>query len=164
MKGIKKLIISLLALVMVMGASMTAFAAGKGSITISNAKKEQVYNAYRVFDYYAADEGTNGANMANGGIYKLSNKFAGFKYDSVFSVGDGGILAFTDTFTAVDENGQPTAAAQALVADFGKAVLAYAAEKKIAPDGTNTQGGSDATEEAPLTISGLEYGYYVVDS
>ena len=56
MKGFKKLIISLLALVMVLGASVTAFAAGNGTIKIGKARNGQTYNAYRVFDFTAADE------------------------------------------------------------------------------------------------------------
>ena len=110
MKGIKKLIISLLALVMVMGASVTAFAAGTGSITVKGAKNGQVYNAYRVFDFIPADE----ANPAKGGTYKLSEKWskAGFT-DSFFTVDNQGFVVVSE------ENKTDTAAAA-----FGKKVIA----------------------------------------
>ncbi len=165
MKGIKKLIISLLALVMVLGASVTAFAAGNGKIEIGNARKGQEYNAYRVFDFTAADE------KMEEGVYTLSAKFAGlenytYKYKdngedkevkmtSFFTIGDKGIL---------NTEGLKTESDAAL---FGKAVLAYAKANDIAADATKaTEAGTgdDNDAEVVVTLDGLEYGYYVVDS
>ena len=145
MKGIKKLIISLLALVMVMGASVTAFAAGTGSITVKDAKKGQVYNAYRVFDFIPADE----ENPAKGGTYKLSEKWsnAGFT-DNFFTVDDQGFVVVSE------ENNTDTAAAA-----FGKNVIAFAKAKGIAADATDTASG-----DGNLLLGNLVYGYYVVDS
>ena len=162
MKGIKKLIISLLALVMVMGASMTAFAAA-GTITITNAKEGQIYNAYRVFDYVPADEDED--NAGNGGIYKLASKFSGLetyeftdngktvKMSSFFTVGDNDIL---DTSGLATEND---------VKVFAKGVLAYvkASNGTITNDGTTTA-AADASEDNAVTISVSNFGYYIVDS
>ncbi len=165
MKGIKKLIISLLALVMVLGASVTAFAAGEGTIKIGNARNGQIYNAYRVFDFTAADE-----KMENG-VYTLSAKFAGlesytYKYkegnedksvamSTFFTVGDKGIL---------NTNGLKSEADAIL---FGKAVLAYAKANDITSDAhKEAKAGEGAANDAEieLTLEGLEYGYYVLDS
>lgn len=165
MKGIKKLIISLLALVMVLGASVTAFAAGSGTIKIGNARNNQEYNVYRVFDFTPADE-----KMDNG-VYTLSAKFSGlenytynYKEDgqdktvamsTFFTIGDKGIL---------NTSGLKEDADAAL---FGKAVLAYAKANNIAADATKTataKEGAANDAEIELVIGGLEYGYYVIDS
>ncbi|WP_029231567.1 SpaA isopeptide-forming pilin-related protein [Butyrivibrio sp. VCB2006] len=154
MKALKRLVIALLVSVMVLGASITAFAAD-GSIKITNARKGQEYNAYRVFDFVVADEtDVNDKNQYTGGIYKLSTKFADFT-SSYFTVGDGGILDTSNIATETDAKA------------FGQEVLAYVAEMKakktpIAPDATKVANGEG--EEQVVEMLGLEYGYYVIDS
>jgi LPXTG-motif cell wall-anchored protein len=171
MKGIKKLVISLLALVMVMGASITAFAAG-GTITIENALAGQTYDAYRVFDYVPADAD----NAKAGGVYKLNADFASkgfadytYKYkdengkeisvamSSFFTVGDGDVL---------DTTGLGTKEKPGDVATFGKAALAFAKANGIAAKGSKTAGGEgvEAGKEVKATIDVDDFGYYVVDS
>ena len=148
MKGLKKFLTGILAgaLALTMtisaGTAMTAKAEGNGSITITNASKDQEYKVWRVFDYVAANEDA----MAQGGIYKLSSKFSAFK-STYFTVGDGGILDTSKLATEAD------------AAAFGQEVRAFAVEKNIAADGTGK-----ATADGELKITGLEYGYYVVDT
>ena len=50
MKRMKKLFVLLLAVVMMMGLSVTAFAAGDATIVINNANKNESYKAYKLFD------------------------------------------------------------------------------------------------------------------
>lgn len=172
MKGFKKLVIALLALIMVVGASVTAFAATAGTITIKNALAGQTYAAYRVFDYVPAD-----ADHADqGGVYKLNEEFAnaGFadftynykdadgkdksvKMSDFFTVGDGGIL---------DTTGLGTKENPGDVATFGKAAVAFAKANNIAPKGTATAGDENSKDgdEVKATISVDDYGYYAVDS
>ncbi len=162
MKGFKKLLTGILAATMIMGASITAFAnegaqagieqtVGAGTITIENAQWEQTYNAYRVFDYVPSE--VDNAKEA-GGIYKLSSKFAGFTYDSFFTVGEKGILSFTDGLTEAD------------AALFGKLVIAYAKANNIEADGSATVGAKPENGAAATsaTIAVSAFGYYVVDS
>lgn len=58
MKTIKKAFAMLLAVVMVLGLSVTAFAANDGSITIKNAAVGETYKVYKVFDLTYVDSGT----------------------------------------------------------------------------------------------------------
>ncbi len=50
MKNTKKIVGIMLALVMVIGLAVTAFAAGTGTVTVTNATKDNVYKIYKVFD------------------------------------------------------------------------------------------------------------------
>lgn len=50
MKRLKKFAGLLLAVTMILAYSVTAFAAGNGSITITNAVPGQVYTIYRILD------------------------------------------------------------------------------------------------------------------
>ena len=165
MKVIRKLLMGLLVSVMVLGMGLTAFASGEGSIVISNARNGQEYNAYRVFDFVPAD-----TNMT-AGVYTLSQKFAGLdKYtynytengteksvamSSFFTIGDQDIL---------DTKGLANSDDAAL---FGKAVLAFAEANGIKADATKTaEAAKDAAHDAEVsvTMTGLDYGYYVIDS
>lgn len=159
MKTFRKLIMGLLVLTMILGMGITAYAADK-SIVIKEAKDGQTYNAYRVFDFFPADESSPKA----GGVYKLSPKFAGFEsytYNYVdkdnnphsvdvstfFTIGDNDII---DPVGLVSETD---------AALFGRAAVQYAKDNSIGNDGTTT---ADADGTATISIS--EYGYYVVDS
>ncbi|WP_026525502.1 isopeptide-forming domain-containing fimbrial protein [Butyrivibrio sp. MB2005] len=167
MKGFKKLLTGILAATLIMGSSMTAFAdetpAANGTITIEAQKNadgtakdvdvsKQVYHAWRVFDYVPV----NKENMAAGGIYKLSDKFKNFSDSSFTIVND----VVSGTITEADEKGNPTQAAQEAAKKLGEAAVAYAKANSIAPDGSNEK--ADGTLD--ITITGLAYGYYVVDS
>ena len=50
MKTVARIASLLLALVMVFGLSVTAFAAGPGTITVDNPLEGQTYTAYKIFD------------------------------------------------------------------------------------------------------------------
>ncbi|SDB03116.1 SpaH/EbpB family LPXTG-anchored major pilin [Butyrivibrio sp. INlla16] len=153
MKGLKKILTGILAGAMALtmtvsaGSATTAKAAGEGSITIEKASEGQEYNVWRVFDYVPA-----GSDLTKG-VYKLSAKFSGFK-SSYFSVGDGDILDTSKLATEAD------------AIAFGQEVIAYAkngqtevAKFRVAPEVTKT-----ADANGTLKVTGLDYGYYVLDS
>ncbi len=150
MKTLRKLIMGLLVSIMVLGMGVAAYAAS-GSITITGAVENQEYKAYRVFDYFPADEASPDA----GGVYKLASEFSGFQsyayegvsMSSLFTVGDNGII---------DTSGL-TSEADAKV--FGKAALAYAEANGIGPAYTTI-----ATKDGDATFENTEYGYYVLNS
>ncbi len=180
MKGLKKLVTGILAgalaFTMALGTGNAAQvqAAGERSLTISNARNNQEYNIYRVFDFTPAED--DFAQASDGkihGVYTLASKFSGltdytysYKDDegadqsvamsSFFTIGDNGIL---DVSGITDDN----------VSLFGKAVLAYvnSTDPKVAADGTQTaNAGENAKADAVTTVtfSNIDYGYYVVDS
>lgn len=151
MKRMKKLFAMLIAMVMVLGMSMSVFAAdsGKGgsaSITITlptdnaGTDEEITYEVYKVFD--ATNDGTSTAiaytiDEANGDLTQAM-KDAGFAVDNAGNVTFNGSMVTT---------GDPTDAAIAAVAEY--------ATDKI---GEFTAKPSDGT----LQITGLQYGYYYI--
>ena len=55
MKALKKLTLCLLALVLVLSCGAVAFAEGGASITITNARYDESYSAYKMFDLVSHD-------------------------------------------------------------------------------------------------------------
>ncbi|MBR4669195.1 MAG: isopeptide-forming domain-containing fimbrial protein [Butyrivibrio sp.] len=158
MKTLRKLIMGLLVSIMVLGMGITAFAAS-GTITITGARENQEYNAYRVFDYEPADE----SNADAGGIYKLNPVFAGFE-SYVFNYtdeNDAAQSADMADFFKIGDNGiiDASGLTDANVAIFGRAAVAYALANGISADGSTT-----ATADGDATISVPEFGYYVINS
>ncbi len=147
-KTFKKLFAALLAAALVLAMAVPAFAvtnATKGSITISNTVKDETYTIYRMFklDSYNAESNTYS--------YTVESDWEGF-----FKTGAGGNYITLDgqnhpTWTAADENDSTTVAA------FAKAALAWAADKKIT-------GTEETATGNTVTFSGLDLGYYLVDS
>ncbi|MBO6241078.1 MAG: SpaH/EbpB family LPXTG-anchored major pilin [Butyrivibrio sp.] len=157
MKAIRKLLMGFLVSVMVLGMGLTAFAAGEGSITISNAAAGQEYSLYKVFDFAPAGD-TDDNEQYSSGVYTLAENFAGFAtYSSeaygaasqFFTVGDNGILDTTGLATEDDAK------------NFGKLVLEYVASAGVTADKT-VKNTSDSAKS--VTVSGLDYGYYVIDT
>ena len=147
-KTFKKLFAALLAAALVLAMAVPAFAetnATKGSITINNTVKGETYTIYRMFklDSYNAESNT----------YSYTVESA---WENFFKTGSGRDYITLDgqnhpTWTAADENDSTTVAA------FAKAALAWAAEKNI--HGTEETATGDT-----VTFSGLDLGYYLVDS
>jgi len=168
MKAIKKLLMGFLVSVMVLGMGLTAFAAGEGSITISNAAAGQTYSLYKVFDFAPAGDANDDGQYVSG-VYTLASGFSNLasyvsdEYGAAsqfFTVGDNGILDTTGLTSEDDAK------------NFGKLVLEYieiagiSADKTVnAEDGTANK-GTDGKEDGTynVTASGLDYGYYVIDT
>lgn len=147
-KTFKKLFAALLAAALVLAMAVPAFAetnAAKGSITISNTVKDETYTIYRMFklDSYNAESNTYS--------YTVESDWEGF-----FKTGAGGNYITLDgqnhpTWTAADENDSTTVAA------FAKAALDWAKVKGIT-------GTAETATGDTVTFSGLDLGYYLVDS
>ena len=116
----------------------------KGNITVQNAKENEEYKIYRIFDLESYSE--------NSYSYKMSTKWskADFATNSAFTdyfeIVNGGYIKPKAEFT--DE----------AAATFAKNALAFAKEKKIEDDGHQTAG------KTGVSFSSLSLGYYLLDT
>ena len=152
----KKLISMLLAIVMILSLAVTAFAAEgdetpEGSITINGVSTENVYEIYKLLDLESYDT-TAGAYS-----YKVNSAWTGF-----FAEGTGALAYMT-----VDNAGYVTWTAaenDETVAAFAKLALAYAEANGIAPVKSSRNEGDFVITGTSGVFSGLELGYYLIDS
>ena len=152
MKYMKKLMTLLAVLTLALAMAVPAFAAGNtGMITIDNAVTGTTYKAYRIFDLESYDTGKNAYS------YKLNSAWNGFPAYSTTI--DGNTVSATDFFS-VNSAGyiEWNDAKKDAGADFAKLAKAFAVEKSIACDKTET--ATDAT----VTFTDLTLGYYLVDT
>ena len=138
----KRVVSTLLALVLVLALAGTAAAAGEGSITIDNAVKGKTYNIYRIFDLDSHSEDYQALN------YKVSAKWAAF-----FAKGAEGL-----NYVDIDELGYVTWKENASAADFAAKAIAFAKAQNITNDGQKTADSSTGA------FTGLDLGYYLVQS
>ena len=141
MKTVARIASLLLALVMVFGLSVTAFAAGPGTITVDNPLEGQTYTAYKIFDVtYDEDKSTYAYSIAGDS-----------EWYAVVSPYDGITLtkAASENTYAVTKNDSFSAAAFANV-------LKAAVEGKT--------GITLKLADGKATATGLDLGYYFVTS
>lgn len=150
MKRIKRFASILLAMVMVLGMSMTVFAQTKAlnpadednaTITIKNPAKGETYSLHKLFDATV-----NGDNIAYQGTVPEGLK-------DYFIADEVGYISPTDVIAVKDDNGKITGTN---MTDGLKAAL----EAWAVADGGITEEVSDGTGD--LVFTGLPYGYYVV--
>ena len=137
----KRVVSTLLALVLVLALAGTAAAAGEGSITIDNAVKGKTYTIYRIFDLDSHSEDYQALN------YKVSAKWTAF-----FEEGAEGL-----NYVDIDELGYVTWKENASAADFAAKAIKFA-ENSITNDGQKT------ADSSTVAFTGLELGYYLVQS
>lgn len=148
----KKLITLLAVLTLALAMAVPAFAASStGTITIDNAVTGTTYKAYRIFDLESYDTDKNAYS------YKLNSAWNGFP---AYSTTIDGNLVSASTFFSVNSAGyiEWKDAKKEAGADFAKLAKAFAVEKSIAWDKTET--ATDAT----VTFTNLTLGYYLVDT
>lgn len=92
MKNTKKIVGIMLAVVMVIGLAITAFAAGTGTITVTNATKGNTYKVYKVFDANG-----NGTNIVYTLVSGKTAAPAGFTVDDATNT-----VTYTGTSTTQD--------------------------------------------------------------
>ena len=143
MKRTKRIASVLLALVMALSLITTAFAAGgNGSITIDNAVVGQTYTIYQILDLESYNK--------DAGAYSYK---ATADWDK-FINGNG----VKNVYVNVDAQGYVTWKTGADVATFAKLAQKYAADHKIANQGTET------AKSTTVKFTNLDLGYYLVDS
>ena len=135
----KKFFSLLLAVVMLLSMSTTAFAAGNGSITIDNAVAGETYTIYRLLDLesYNSDSGAY--------AYKANSAWKSWLEDQT-------------TYLSFDNQGYVTWVKGADAATFAKLAKEYATTNSIENQGTKT---ADSTT---VEFTGLDLGYYLVDT
>ena len=144
MKLSRKILSLVLALVVVMGLAITAFAeeggetTTNGSITITNALGGETYNAYQIL-YLESYDATN-----NTYAYKANSAWEEW-------------LKTQNAYVSFNPQGYVTWVEGASAADFAKAAKDQLTGKPVA-------GSATPTADGPATISNLELGYYLVDS
>lgn len=135
----KKTLSLLIAAVMLFALTLTAFAAGTGTITIDNAKEGQTYTIYRLLDLESY-------NTALGAYsYKANPAWEAW-------------LRTQTTYITFDTQGYVTWNEHADVQAFAKAAQEHAVAESIANDGTATAASST------VQFTGLDLGYYLVDT
>ena len=143
MKHVKKLASVLLALVMALALTATAFAEGEtGSITINDAVVGQTYTIYQILDL----ESYNAS--ANAYAYKATTAWNTFiNRDDI-----------KGTYVEVDAQGYVTWKGDADAAAFAKLAQKYAKDNSI------TNQGSVTATSTTVSFTGLDLGYYLVDT
>lgn len=163
MKHMKRFVALFAALALVLAMAVPAFAesgtgaTATGSITISNAIPGTEYKAYKMFELsYNPEEGTRPAAYT----YKVVSDWANF-----FKTGATG-ASYIPVDATTGYAGKPTFETNSTkAADFAKAALEYARKQNITA--TKDETADSATEGATtvtVTMSGLELGYYLVDT
>ena len=147
----KKIISMILALMLVASFAVTAFAAEEtGSITINGVNDDSTYEIYKLLDLESYDA------AAGAYSYKANAAWAAF-----FATDDAKAYMATDadgyvTWVAAEDDDTKAA--------FAKLALAYAKANGINPVKTSKNAGDFVVTEASGKFSGLELGYYLVDS
>lgn len=144
MKKIKKIMALIVAMVMVLTmGSMTAFADGEtGSITINDAVVGQTYTIYQILDLESYNASVNAY------AYKATTAWNTFiNSDDI-----------KGTYVVVDAQGYVTWKDGADAAAFAKAAQKYAKDNSI------TNQGSVTATTTTVSFTGLDLGYYLVDT
>ena len=137
----KRVVSTLLALVLVLALAGTAAAAGEGSITIDHAVKGKTYTIYRIFDLDSHNTDYTAIN------YTVSEKWKAFFEGNALG------LNYVDI-----ENDYVTWKDGASAADFAAAAIQFAKDNGIVNDGQKT------ADSSTVAFTGLELGYYLVQS
>lgn len=147
MKAIKKAMSVLVSLLMIFTFALPAFAdSATASITISNAVQGETYKAYKLLDLESYDASNNLY------VYKVTADWKDF-----FQTGAGASYITVDSQDyAAWKNG--VTVNEANLKTLIDAALAYAETKSITPTATETAANTD------VTLSGLDLGYYLVNS
>ena len=150
---LQKIASLVLAIIMILSLGITAFAEETpetGSITINGVSTEGVYAIYRLLDLESYNT-TSGAYSytVNADWAEFFTTAEALKY---FNIDDAGYVTWK---AAEDDN---------TVATFAKGALSYAQENEIAPVKSSENEGEFVITGTTGVFSGLELGYYLIDS
>jgi len=147
----KRIVSLIFALMLLATLSVTAFAAGEtGSITINGVGADADYAIYKLLDLESYD--------VDAGAYAYT---VNSDWETFFGTAEA------QACFAIDASGYVTlkeGVTDAAVAAFAKQALAYAKTNGIDPVKSSDNAGDFVIEETVGTFSGLELGYYLVDS
>lgn len=155
MKKIKKVSALMLAVVMALAMSITAFAqtvaldpadGDNATITINNAAKGETYSIYKLFDATVS-----GDKIA----YQYTGNSLPTGLDKFFTKDDEGNVTPKDIILDKDSEGKVKGTK--MTAELQAALEAWAGT--VQPTAKTPEGGSDGSV---LTFTGLPYGYYVM--
>lgn len=147
----KKLISLILALMMILTLATTAFAEEEtGSITINGIGTEATYSIYKLLDLesYNVDTGAYSYKVNSA----WTNYFSTAEALQYFAIDDAGYV----TWIAAEDD--------TTVAGFAKKALAYAKANSINPVKSSETDGQFVVTGTSGKFTGLELGYYLVDS
>lgn len=147
MKKAKTLLSVILAVMLVFTMALSSFAAGEGSITIENAVSGQTYAVYKMFSLVPSQ--TGGESY----LYEVEADWADF----IANDGAAYVAAEDGTIVWIGAENDGVADADA-VAEFAQLAMAYAKDNGITA--TDSKKATSSTVE----FTGLELGYYLVDS
>lgn len=140
----KKVFAVLVALTLVLSCAVMAFAAGNGTITITNAIDGATYNVYKMFDFAPV------AGNDEQGRYTVTAAWADFL------AGEGAAYLKENADNGTIE--WVGAETEERKAELAKAAVAYAKDNSIAATATATASGTT------VEFTGLDLGYYAIDT
>lgn len=151
-KLVSRFMAVLIAMVMILSMSMTAFAADapKGTLTVNNTVEGKTLDLYQIFT--ATKSGENVAytlNSAYEGFFKNNTRISGSESLTGEALSEA---AYNYVKTQVGKDGRNGAA-------FAKDILGWILENKTTVDATHT---TAPTTAGNTVINNLDYGYYVV--
>lgn len=151
-KLVSRFMAVLMAMVMILSMSMTAFAevAPKGTLTVNNTVAGKTLDLYQIFT--ATKSGDNVAytlNSAYEGFFKNNTRISGSESLTGEALSEA---AYNYVKNQVGKNGSDGVA-------FAKDILGWILENKTTVDATHT---TAPTTAGNTVINNLDYGYYVV--
>ncbi len=141
----KKVFAVLVALTLVLSCAVMAFAAGTGSITITNAIVDSTYSVYKMLDFEPS------AADATKGVYTIAEG-----WDAFFTTGAG-----KDYFTITNADEKTVVLTDGKTVDQALATAAVDYAKNTA---SVSAAQSEKATSANVKFEGLDLGYYAVDT
>lgn len=166
----KKLLATLLSLVMVLAMATTPLAMfaeteptpvpTSGSITINNAVADVTYSIYRVFDVI-----TSGSNLTTVYYYKLSDKWNELStYEYIDTSVDPAVTYKASDYFTVDSQDSHIIWKSSIsttpekISEFYRLLKQYQQDKRVEND------GEELASSATASFTNLSFGYYFIDS
>lgn len=153
----KKILSIILAMVMLLSVSLTAFAEGEtGSVTITNATVGQTYKIYKIFDATIKQDASGNAEAVAYSI-KTDNQF----FDKLFGTGENAFFNYDPATGAVTKK----------ESSVDSELVKYLTELVV--NGKGIENGekidyahvdSKKATDKTVTFTGLPYGYYLIQS
>ena len=169
MKKMKRFISLLLAVVMILPMTAVAFAAGggatKGSITVTNPKADKTYTAYKIFDVTYS-----GSDSSKSYAYSISKDSEWFDEIATVTTDGSGNETVTSKFTGLTLTKAGDGVNYIVTNDHNFSAANFANTLKKALTGktgkelTAAKATIDGVEKDVVQATGLDLGYYLVDS